>query len=27
MHSVLNVVSEADFENFLKQQEQQAAAQ
>jgi cytochrome c oxidase subunit II len=27
MHSVLNVVSEADFQNFLKQQEQQAVAQ
>jgi cytochrome c oxidase subunit II len=27
MHSLLNVVSEADYQNFLKQQEQQAAGQ
>jgi cytochrome c oxidase subunit 2 len=27
MHSMLNVVSEADYQNFLKQQEQQAAGQ
>jgi cytochrome c oxidase subunit II len=27
MHSLLNVVSESDYQNFLKQQEQQAAGQ
>ena len=27
MHSMLNVVSESDYQNFLKQQEQQAAGQ
>ena len=27
MHSVLNVVSESDYQNFLKQQEQQATSQ
>jgi cytochrome c oxidase subunit 2 len=27
MHSMLNVVSDADYQNFLKQQEQQAAGQ